>query len=253
MPERVRRLTAGRPVRPVWRNERGGLTFHDPGGDRYIKTSPPGGPDLAVEVGRLDWVNRVAPSVPVPRVLAAGRDEDGDWLVTAACPGRSAVHPFWRDRPALAARAIGRGLRRLHEVLPVADCPFDWTASARLRRVPGPEKQHAGGWHPDHRHLPPDRAVDLVLRPPPVDRLVVCHGDACAPNTLLADDGEPSAHVDLGRLGVADRWSDLAIATWSFDWNFGPGFQHEVLAGYGIAPDPTRTAYYRLLWDLSPD
>ena len=48
---------------------------------------------------------------------------------------------------------------------------------------------------------------------PPIDQLVVCHGDACAPNTLIDSDGSCSGHVDLGTLGIADRWADLAIAT----------------------------------------
>jgi kanamycin kinase len=52
-------------------------------------------------------------------------------------------------------------------------------------------------------------------------------------------------------MGVADRWADLAIASWSCDWNFGPGWQDELLAAYGVEADPGRTSYYRLLWDLS--
>jgi aminoglycoside phosphotransferase len=36
---------------------------------------------------------------------------------------------------------------------------------------------------------------------------VVCHGDACAPNTLIAAEGRWSGHVDLGMLGTADRWA----------------------------------------------
>src|ERR1700728_4085606 len=83
------------------------------------------------------------------------------------------------------------------------------------------------------------------------DKLVVCHGDACAPNTLLTGDGRWSGHVDLGLLGVADRWADLAVATWSAEWNYGPGWDGLLLDSYGIRPDPERTRYYRLLWDLS--
>ena len=82
--------------------------------------------------------------------------------------------------------------------------------------------------------------------------LVVCHGDACAPNTLIGADGRWSAHVDFDCLGVADRWADLAVATWSTEWNYGPGWEGELLAAYGIGPDSERTAYYRLLWDLAP-
>ncbi len=92
----------------------------------------------------------------------------------------------------------------------------------------------------------------MLERPPPIDRLVVCHGDTCAPNTLIGDDGRCAGHVDLGALGVADRWADLAIATWSTRWNYGDGWEPALLAAYGIDPDPERTAYYRLLWDLGP-
>ncbi len=65
-------------------------------------------------------------------------------------------------------------------------------------------------------------------------------------------DGSWAGHVDFGSLGVADRWADLAIATWSADWNYGPGWQERLLDAYGIdAGDEERTSYYRLLWDLT--
>ena len=44
--------------------------------------------------------------------------------------------------------------------------------------------------------------------------------------------------------------ADLAIATWSAGWNYGPGWEPLLLDAYGVEPDPDRTAYYRLLWDL---
>jgi kanamycin kinase len=90
-----------------------------------------------------------------------------------------------------------------------------------------------------------------IGEPPAIDRLVVCHRDACAPNTLLHDDGLLAAHVDLGSLGVADRWADLAVAAWSTEWNYGPGYDGIVYKAYGIAPDLERIAYYRLLWDMT--
>jgi aminoglycoside phosphotransferase len=50
---------------------------------------------------------------------------------------------------------------------------------------------------------------------------------------------------------VADRWADLAVATWSLEWNHGPGWDATLLAAYGIDPDLERAAWYRLLWDLA--
>jgi len=80
----------------------------------------------------------------------------------------------------------------------------------------------------------------------------VCHGDACAPNTLIGEDGRCCGHVDLGALAIADRWADLAVATWGTEWNYGPGWQDALLDGYGVCRDDERIAYYRLLWELGP-
>jgi kanamycin kinase len=56
--------------------------------------------------------------------------------------------------------------------------------------------------------------------------------------------------VDLGDLGVVGREADLAIATWSTTWNYGPGPETALLDAYGVAPDPERTRHYRLLYEL---
>lgn len=249
----VRAIAGGRPVRAVWRNELGGLTFRI-GSERFaqfVKFSP-GGLPLAPEVERMRWAGRYA---AVPRVLDHGSDSAGEWMVTAGLPGLSAVDDRWIGQPETAVRAIGSGLRALHEALPVADCPFDWSAESRLARAR--ERAAAGLIDPSDR--PPelaltdgvDEALDLLAEPPPVDRLVVCHGDACAPNTLIGEGGRCVGHVDLGSLGAADRWADLAVATWATLWNYGPGWEEVLLDAYGVAPDPDRTAHHRLLWWLA--
>ena len=47
--------------------------------------------------------------------------------------------------------------------------------------------------------------------------------------------GVVTGYVDLGELAVADRWWDLAVATWSLTWDLGPGWEAEFLACYGAA------------------
>jgi kanamycin kinase len=54
----------------------------------------------------------------------------------------------------------------------------------------------------------------------------------------------------LGELGVADRWYDLAVGTWTTISNIGPGWEETFLEAYGIEPDPARIRYYRLLYDM---
>ncbi|MFE2298790.1 aminoglycoside 3'-phosphotransferase [Streptomyces sp. NPDC059445] len=254
-PRIVTEFAKGRPTRAVWQNELGGLTFQVGSGHtrQFVKWTPAGsGIDLADETARLRWA---APFTVVPRVLGEGADPSGSWIITQGLPGRMAVDDRWKQDPGTAVRAIGSGLRALHDALPVADCPFDWSADMRLERArsrAAAGRTHPADWHEDVQSFGTvERALGALADIPPVDRLVVCHGDACAPNTLVGADGTCSGHVDLGALGLADRWADLAIATWSTQWNYGPGWEEPLLDAYGIEPDLERITYYRLLWELS--
>lgn len=256
VPGAVQALIAGRPSDVVWRNELGGLTFEvlaDDGGREFIKWAPAeSGIDLAREIARLAWAS---PWARVPRVINSGGGAAGSWMATAGLPGDNAVSPRWTDDPSTAVIAIGEGLRALHEALPVEHCPYTWSTSERIAEA---HQRAAQGqidlseWDAEHHGLSLPAALRAAAEPPPIDHLVVCHGDACAPNTLISDDGHWSGHVDFGSLGTADRWADLAIATWSTNWNYGPGWEDELLAAYGIDPDPERAKYYRLLWELGP-
>lgn len=240
-------------VTPVWENELDGLTFAIDSQALFIKWMPKGcGMDLTAEADRLRWASRFT---AVPTVVDVGSDQEGSYLVMTALPGENAVSNRWKADPSVAVRAIGDGLRSMHGALPVLKCPFSWSAADRLADA---RSRAANGfidparWHPCHRHLSANDALDILADIPEVDQLVVCHGDACAPNTLLNADGVCSGHVDLGALGIADRWADLAIATWSTEWNYGPGWENLLLDAYGVAPDDERIRYYRLLWDLGP-
>jgi kanamycin kinase len=232
VPARVRALARGAALTPVWRNDYGGLTFRTDDG-RYVKHGPRNAESsFAGEVERLGWAGG---HIAVPRVLEAGADDTHEWMVTAALTGASAVDPAWRAHPAVAVRAVGEGLRALHDALPVEDCPFDWGVTARIANAEG-------------RGI---RVPDALREPPPIDRLVVCHGDACCPNTLIGDDGRWAAHVDLGTLGLGDRWADIAVASMSTTWNYGEGWEDALIEAYGVEPDRERLSYYRDLWNAT--
>lgn len=238
----------------MWANEVGGLTFEvGQGPERFfLKWTGPEAWELKAEAERLRWAVELT---PVPTVIDEGGDENGAWLATTALPGENAVTPRWKAEPASAVGAIGEGLRAFHDALPVAACPFSWSADTRLadaRRRGSAGQLDTSAWHAIHNRLGVEEALAIAGDIPSTDVAVVCHGDACAPNTLLTDDGRWSGHVDLGSLGVADRWADLAVATWSTGWNYGPRWEELLLASYGVDADPERLAYYRLLWDLGP-
>lgn len=220
---RIAQILAGdRAPELVWRNELDGLTFRI--GGHYLKWNPRStGIDLERERVRLEWISV---RHPAPRVVEHGSDEESQWLLTEALPGGPAVGDEWRARRPEAIRAIAAGLRTMHSIR-IEDFPPDWTAQVWVGRQP----------------------PSLGNRPP-IDTPVLVHGDACAPNTLISEEGRWSGNVDFGDLAVGDRWADLAVASMSLDWNFGHGHQADFFDAYGIEPDEDRIRYYRALWHL---
>ncbi|MFT4188878.1 MAG: aminoglycoside 3'-phosphotransferase [Aeromicrobium sp.] len=234
-PDRVRRLACGADVVCVWSNDYGGLTFRTTGpeGRFYIKWGPRNLEfALRDEAERMAWA---AGWTRVPRVLDQGQDDEHEWLVTAAIDGASAVDPRWIAEPATAVAAVGRGLRALHDALPVVGCRWDWGVESRIANA-------------ERRGI---AVPESLRRAPETDRPVVCHGDACCPNTLLDAKGDWLAHVDLALLGVADRWADLAVASTSTVRNYGPGWEDALIEAYGVEPDRERLDYYRSLWNAT--
>ncbi|MEM7340736.1 MAG: aminoglycoside 3'-phosphotransferase [Actinomycetota bacterium] len=218
-PQEVRAVADAGELELVWHNELGGLTYR--AGDLYVKWNPlRTGVDLGEERLRLDWL---AGRHPVPPVVDFGENDSSQWLITTAIEGDMAVGDRWRARSDEAIRAIAEGLRAFH-ALPVDGVPTTWTPS----------------WVTRHTTWSGPR--------PAVDDPVLVHGDACAPNTLISDAGRWVGHVDLGDVAVGDRWADLAIASLSLDWNFGPGHQQAFFDAYGVDVDGPRLAYYRHLW-----
>lgn len=95
------------------------------------------------------------------------------------------------------------------------------------------------------RSRPGPRALHEAL---PVDD---CPFDWSLPTRIVDVDGRVLAHVDLGALGVADRWADIAVAAMSTTRNCGPGWERTLIDAYGIAPDSERLAYCRDLWNAT--
>lgn len=235
IPAPVRAVAGTAEIEAVWQNAIGGVTYQLGPVDklRYAKWSPGNPPDqeadLLTEARRMKWAGQF---INVPTVLSCGQYAEGQLLLTAALPGHNAVSEPGKADPERSAYAIGQGLRELHDKLPVKQCPFSWDLATRIASLPLSEQ------------------TELMAEAPPLDA-VVCHGDACLPNTLLDAGGNFLGHVDMGNLGVADRWADLAIAAWSTEWNYGPGYEHLVYAGYGIDPDEEKIAFYRRIWDAT--
>ena len=214
--------------------------------------SGPVAEDVAAEAERLAWL---AGRVPATALRQFAREGDNAWLVTTAISGLTGDGWLeWApERLPMIVRAFAGFLRMLH-ALPVEDCPFDASYPVRLAHA---RRNIAAGlvdeddFDPDHDGWSAAEILAEVerLAPARVER-VVTHGDFSLGNLLLDADGRVTGCIDVGRLGVADPYQDIAIL-WTNLGEYGVEAQRLLLDELGIVePDERRLAFHRCLDEL---
>lgn len=220
--------------------------------DLYLKHGRgPCAGEIADEAARMRWL---APQLPVPAVRGLVRTVDAAWLLMTAMPGMTAHQRIAADSAVAPAivDAVAGFLRRLHAI-PAAGCPFDAGLAGRL--VLAGARVEAGlvaedDFDEERSGWTARRILDRLHadRPVPVDP-VVAHGDFTFDNVLVDADRVVGC-IDLGRVGIADRHQDLALA-WNSLEPAGRALQSRFLRQYGLADvDRRRLAYYRALDEL---
>jgi streptomycin 3"-kinase len=234
---------------PVTGGESGDPVFRSADGSRYAKR---GRADLLVrERDRIHWLS--ASGIPGPTVLDWQVDGDRALLVTSAVHGVTA-DAVTDEELLVAWPSITDAVRALHE-LPA--CPFSRDL-ARMFAL-AQDVVARGAVNPEflpvtQQDTPP---AELLARlAADLDRwlareeLVVCHGDLCLPNIVL----DPrtfafAGFVDLGRLGLADRYADISLLlansreTWR-DEQRAVAADEAFARRYGITLDAPRQRFY---------
>jgi aminoglycoside 3'-phosphotransferase-1 len=197
------------------------------------------------EMVRLSWL---AGRLAVPAVNGFVALADEAWLLTSAISGRTAFQWLEHspdDRETIVA-LLASHLRTIHD-LPVDLCPFDAGLAHRLALAR--ERLDAGmvdaeDFGDAHAGWTPRQVWDEMIAalPLPADR-VVTHGDYSLDNILI-EDGRVTGCIDVGRLGVGDRYQDLAIL-WNCLGEFDRALQEQLFRDYGIAePDEAKLRVY---------
>lgn len=247
---------------PVTTGESDAEVFRRGDGSAYAKCiGPDGVEELHAEFCRIEWLQGTG--IPGPAVVHWSASDRGACIVTTAVPGMpaSAVPPAVLRR---AWRSITDTLRRLH-ALPVLDCPFERSLSRTFRMAEDVVGRGAvnSDFLPDEQRNTPPSALLAQLRPQMALRLsqetrdrVVCHGDACLPNFMVDPvTADCTGLIDLGRVGAADRYADIALLlasareTWCDEDEAGCA-DDEFFRMYGIETvDRDRLRFYL---DLDP-
>jgi streptomycin 3"-kinase len=248
---------------PVAGGESGASVVHDGGQQRYAKiVSSARVAELAAERDRSVWINQT--TIPSALVLDWRETDAGACLVTQAVRGVPAS-----ELDALALQrawpSVAVAVRALHG-LSTDRCPFDRTLAQmmRLAHANVAEDRVVVGFLPVAlQGTPPAQILEQIEAELPArlaqerTQLVVCHGDLCLPNILVdPDTSQVTALMDLGRLGTADPYGDIALLlatareTWS-DEAMARRADQEFAEIYGIELDQERQDFYLRLDPLT--
>lgn len=239
-------------------------TVGESGGSVYRLQDGAGGPDLFLKHGvgsiagdvtdemtRLMWL---VDYLPVPVVSRFVRTANEAWLLMSAMRGRTAYQVLAAelDNRYAVVDALAAFLVRLHAI-PAGECPFNADHFLRLSR--GRARIDAGlidvdDFDAQRAGLSAEQVWTALqgLLPIAADR-VVTHGDFSLDNLLIAD-GAVVGCIDVGRVGIADRYQDLAIL-WNCLGEFDVSLQARLFERYGIAePDRARLEFHLMLDEL---
>lgn len=241
---------------PVVAGESGAAVFRSADAARYakcVRAADTAG--LEAERDRVAWLG--GQGVPGPRVLDWYSGDTGACLMTSAVSGVPAHQVSAADLRASWAH-IAEAVRRLHE-LPVSQCPFHRgldTMVAVARDVVARDAVNPEFLPVEQQHTPAAELLAGVVRQAPRRRdqeaadTVVCHGDLCLPNIVLDPQTlDVAGFLDLGRLGSADRYADLALLLTNARETWNDEEQARVADAafaetYGIALDHDRLRFY---------
>lgn len=234
------------------------------GASVYRLYGKPGAPDLylkhghealAAEVrGEADKMEWLAAHVAAPAVRHCVQTPADTWLLISALPGKTARQIIVEDPESKTASvdALADFLRTIHSI-PTNACPFDSRFEDRLelarKRIDaglvdeGDFDDERAGWGMERAWN--EMQSRLPFTPDPV----VTHGDYSLDN-LLIEAGTVAGCIDLGRLGIADRYQDLAIM-WNCLGDFDVSLQQRFLARYGeLEPDEGKLQLHLMLDEL---
>ena len=199
----------------------------------------------------------------VPEVHIAMEQNDISYLLMSKMKGKMSCDLEYLKQPKELVHKLAQGMKELWKI-PIIDCPTDMTLSVKLRLV----KDSVENGTVDVEDFEEDtfgvngfsslwELYNYLEENAPSEDLVVSHGDYCLPN-IFCIGAEKVGLLDLGNVGIADRYQDIALCLRSLRHNLTcVGFENDYEAcrtqlfqELGITPDDKKIRYYTLMDEL---
>lgn len=213
------------------------------------------------EIQIMKWLKE---KVPAPQVLFHMFEEDKSYLLMTKIDGKMSCDNDYLENCDVMVDVLVSALKRLWEV-DISSCSSDWTLKNKLKeakmRVENnlvDEDDVDPNTFGENGFKDPQALYDWLVANQPEEDLVLSHGDFCLPNIFIKDN-QLAGYIDLGRMGKADRWQDIALCYRSLRDNMNGSYGGKVHKDFdpdilfeklGIEIDVEKLKYYLLLDEL---
>lgn len=204
--------------------------------------------------------------IPVPIIYEFIVENSIAYTLMSRMEGKMLCEDYYMRSPELLVELVAQALELLWSV-PIISCPLQTSLlDNRLlqakynveHNLVDVEDSEVGTFGRNGFANPGELLGWLLENQPEVD-LVFSHGDLCLPN-ILAKGDTVCGFIDLGKMGPADRWQDIALAMRSmqhnFDGKYNGGLSYNgycsnlLLNRLQLKLDPKKLKYYILLDEL---
>lgn len=209
----------------------------------------------------MDWLKN---KISVPEIICNITENGKNYLLMSKISGKMSCEDEFMKNPKLLISILADALKTLWNV-DISYCPIKNDLSTVLKSAEyrvehglvDVEDTEPGTFGKDG-FKDPQELLEWLYDNRPEEDFVLSHGDFCLPNIFINDD-KFSGFVDIGRMGVADRYQDIALCYRSLKHNFSGKFGGKSYEGYdenmffdalGIEPDFEKIRYYILLDEL---
>lgn len=209
----------------------------------------------------MEWLKN---KVPVPEIIEECSENGSNYLLMTKIPGKMACDEEFLKNPSVLVSVLAEAMKLLWSI-DISDCPIkndlstvlsaaEYRVEHGLVDVSDAEADTFG----KDGFESPEKLLEWLFDNRPKEDFVLSHGDFCLPNIFI-EKSRLSGFVDIGRMGAADRWQDIALCSRSLEHNFSgrfggkkyPGYSRDMLFdALGIEPDEDKLRYYILLDEL---
>ena len=258
LPEKIKALTGDRPyiMDSVGLSDSVVMTYDDMvlKIERYNR-------DIDSTIQMMQWL---VGKIPVPKVICHESLDGMSYLLMSKVDGKMSCDEYYFEHPHEMTALLAEGLKMLWNV-DISDCPRQRDldceleeAEYRVKNNLVDVKRAEPNTFGKNGFQSPAHLLEWLKGHKPAYEPVLSHGDFCLPN-IFFDNGKISGFIDLGDMGVGDKWRDIALCWRSLKHNFDGSFGGKVYEDFNpdmifekleMEPDYNKLRYYILLDEL---